>query len=92
MTLSGAGKLLARAADLELLAEVSGRMAWRAYMAPDIAIAFGYVTRPVGRPRAPPRQLTELEPTLTAFDREMAALDLVLEKFGVIGPAGELIS
>lgn len=92
MTLSGAGKLLARAADLGLLAEVSGRMAWRAYMAPDIAIAFGYVTRPVGRPRAAPRQLTELEPTLTAFDREMAALDLVLEKFGVIGPAEEPIS
>lgn len=84
VTLSGAGKLLMRAGDLELLTEVSGRRAWRTYMAPDLAVAFGFASRPVGRPHAAPRQLKDLEPALTAFDHEMAALDEVLVKLGVL--------
>jgi hypothetical protein len=84
VTLSGAGKLLMRAADLELLTEVSGRRAWRTYMAPDLAVSFGFVARPVGRPRSAARQLKDLEPALTAFDHEMAALDEVLVKLGVL--------
>jgi hypothetical protein len=89
VTLSGAGKLLARAADLGLLTEVSGRRAWRMYMVPDLAIAFGFVARRVGRPQAAPRQLEALEPALTAFDREMAELDNVLAKFGVFPPTDD---
>ncbi len=84
VTLSGAGKLLMRAEDLELLTEVSGRRAWRAYMAPDLAVSFGFVARPVGRPRSAARQLKDLEPALTTFDQEMAALDEVLVKLGVL--------
>jgi hypothetical protein len=81
VTLSGAGKLLMRAADLELLTEVSGRRAWRTYMAPDLAVAFGYASRPVGRPPSPPRQLPDLEPALSAFDREMAEVDVMLARY-----------
>lgn len=83
VTLSGAGKLLSRAADLDLLAEVSGRRAWRIYMAPDLAIAFGFRSRPVGRPHVAPRPLADLEPTLRALDREMAELDAALARLGV---------
>lgn len=88
VTLSGAGKLLSRAADLGLLAEVSGRRAWRTYMPPDLGIAFGLVSRPVGRPHAAPRQLADLEPALSAFDREMAELDAVLSKY-TVAPAAD---
>lgn len=87
VSLSGAGKLLMRAADLELLTEVSGRRAWRTYMAPDLAVAFGFVSRPVGRPHAAPRQLPDLEPALSAFDREMAEVDAMLAKFSVVSLA-----
>lgn len=90
VTLSGAGKLLMRAADLELLTEVSGRRAWRTYMAPDLAVAFGFASRPVGRPHAAPRQLPDLEPALTAFDREMAEVDAMLAKFGVVSLAEQV--
>jgi hypothetical protein len=83
LTLSGAGKLLARAADLGLLTEVSGRRAWRTYMPPDLAIAFGLVSRPIGRPHAAPRQLADLEPALSAFDHEMAEIDTMLSKYAV---------
>lgn len=92
VTLSGAGKLLARAADLELLAEVSGRMAWRTYMVPDLAIAFGFVSRRAGRPQAAPRPLKDLEPALSAFDREMADLDAVLAKLGVLSSENDTSS
>lgn len=81
VTLSGAGKLLMRAAELELLIEVSGRRAWRTYMPPDLAVAFGYVSRSAGRPPSPPRQLPDLEPALLAFDREMAEVDAMLARY-----------
>ncbi len=83
VTISGAGKLLARAADLDLLVEVSGRQAWRTYLTRDLAIAFGFVVRSVGRPPALPRALPEIEPALAAFDREMVELDGMLTKLGV---------
>lgn len=83
VTISGAGKLLARAAELNLLSEVSGRQAWRTYLTRDLAIAFGFVVRPVGRPPTPPRALPEIEPALAAFDREMVELGGVLTKLGV---------
>lgn len=41
LTLSGAGKLLARAARDGLVVEISGRQAWRAYLTPDLAMRFG---------------------------------------------------
>lgn len=81
VTLSGAGKLLMRAAEFELLIEVSGRQAWRTYMPPDLAVAFGYVSRSAGRPPSPPRQLPDLEPALFAFDREMTEVDAMLARY-----------
>lgn len=85
VTISGAGKLLTRAAALDLLVEVSGRQAWRTYLTRDLAIAFGFAIRPVGRPPAPPRALPDFVPALAAFDREMAELDTMLAKLGVDG-------
>src|SRR3546814_3925446 len=64
VTISGAGKLLSRAAELDLLVEVSGRQAWRTYMTRDLAIAFGFGVRPVGRPPAPPQALPDFIPAL----------------------------
>ena len=83
VTISGAGKLLTRAAELDLLVEVSGRQAWRTYLTRDLAVAFGFAVRPVGRPPAPPRALPDFVPSLAAFDREMAELDTMLAKLGV---------
>ena len=83
VTISGAGKLLSRAAKLDLLVEVSGRQAWRTYMTRDLAIAFGFGIRPVGRPPAPPRALPDFVPALAEFDREMAELDSMLAGLGI---------
>lgn len=74
LTQSGAGKLLARAAEAGLAVEISGRAAWKLYLTPDLAIAFGYVARLRGRPPAPPR-IEALDPVLARFDAEMAAID-----------------
>lgn len=75
LTISGAGKLLTRANRLGLLVEVSGRETWRTYVAPDVGIALGLVTKPRGRPLAPPSPSTGLDAILAAFDAEMAAID-----------------
>ena len=79
LTLSGAGKLLERAAGLGLLHEISGRATWKAYCAPDLAIVFGLRAAPRGRPMrdTPLAPLDgDLAAILAAFDAEMAALDL----------------
>src|SRR3546814_1851093 len=64
VTIYGAGKLLSRAAELDLRVAVSGRQAWRTYMTRDLAIAFGFGVRPVGRPPAPPQALPDFIPAL----------------------------
>lgn len=83
VTISGAGKLLTRAADVDLVVEVSGRQAWRTYVARDIAIRFGLIQRPIGRPPAPPRYVANLEPALADFDREMVKVDSMLARLGI---------
>lgn len=78
MTLSGAGKLLDRAAKLGLVREVSGRRSWRIYASPAVAIALGLVAAPRGRPSQPakpqglPRAVDDIVAT---FDEEMAAFN-----------------
>ena len=85
LTVGGAGKLLSRAAELKLVIEVSGRRAWKLYLAPDLAVSFGFIPAPRGRPpRAvieaiPDRSLSE---ALDAFDREMAEIDQRLSNLG----------
>src|SRR3546814_11876363 len=49
LSISGAGKLLARAADAGLLVEISGRQAWWNYLVKNLAVAFGFDHRPCGR-------------------------------------------
>ncbi len=79
ITLSGAGKLLARAAAHRLLVEVSGRNSWRLYVTPDMGIALGMVSPPRGRPPSPPRRTEELDTVLADFDKEMEEIDTLLQ-------------
>lgn len=78
LTLSGAGKLLDRAASMALVREVSGRRSWRVYAAPDVAIALGLAPALRGRPRkaldplVPPKDIDDI---VSTFDREMAEFD-----------------
>ena len=81
LTISGAGKLLARAADQGLVVEISGRKAWRAYLTPDLAVTFGFAAQPAGRPLRPPEPDTR---ALLRFDEEMAEIDIMLASLGVV--------
>ncbi|RVT90322.1 hypothetical protein [Sphingomonas crocodyli] len=76
LSLSGAGKLLERAAALGFVTEISGRGSWRVYMIPDMARRLGLAPMLRGRPAKPP-PLPKRDPLgaqLAAFDAEMAAL------------------
>jgi hypothetical protein len=85
LTLGGAGKLLARSQSLGLTVEVTGRRTWRLYIPPDLAVTFGIVPAPRGRPSKakselmPDRPLSE---ALDAFDEEMAKIDMMLASLG----------
>ncbi|QYE37077.1 hypothetical protein KZX46_22030 (plasmid) [Polymorphobacter sp. PAMC 29334] len=81
LTISGAGKLLARAAQHGLVVEISGRQAWRAYLAPDLAVKFGFAAQLAGRPPRPPEPDTR---ALSRFDEEMAEIDIMLASLGVV--------
>lgn len=80
LSLSGAGKQLARAAALGLLVEVTGRISWRTYLVPDLARQFGYVSIPKGRPPAPALPAAPLDAKLAAFDAEMVEIDALLAR------------
>lgn len=87
LSLPGAGKVLARAAELGLLVEVSGRRAWRQYLVPDLAVYFGLIPAARGRPAKPEpvdMESADLAPILSAFDEDMRAFDLALSKLGVV--------
>ena len=75
VTISGAGKLLERAARLGIVIETSGRQSWRSYVAPDVAAALGLVRPDRGRPKSPPPPSPALSAVLADFDREMAAIE-----------------
>ena len=88
LSISGAGKLLDRAASFGLLVEVSGRTAWKRYLVPDLAVAFGLAPSPKGRPK----KLAESQPydrdlasAFDTFDDEMRLLDAKLATLGVDG-------
>lgn len=86
MSLPGAGKLLARAAEMGLLVEISGRMAWRRYLVPDLAVSFGYLATPRGRPAKSPHPDAldrTLASTLASFDMEMEELSSKLAALGI---------
>ncbi|MDF0490382.1 hypothetical protein PX554_19830 [Sphingomonas sp. H39-1-10] len=80
ITVSGAGKLLAKAASAGLVREISGRGSWRVYVMPDLAVHFGFAAAPAGRPRSVPEPAPELEAVIADFDREMAAIDAMLNR------------
>lgn len=75
--ISGAGKLLARAAHAGLVREVRGTRAWKVYITPDLAVTMGLAAPARGRPRrdaAPLLHDRDLSDVLAAFDAEMASL------------------
>lgn len=86
LTLSGAGKLLARAQELGLIVQAQPRHNWRVYLNPDLAVRFGFAPTPRGRPPSPPPVTQELDSMLAAFDAEMAEFEK-LPAFEVRGPS-----
>jgi hypothetical protein len=85
ISIAGAGKLLDRAAGLGLIVEVSGRRSWKAYVTPDLAVAFGFRRPATGRPRkeiGPSIADASLSGTLAEFDRAMAEIDARLSALG----------
>lgn len=78
LTLSGAGKLLARAAEKHLLIEASGRSSWKLYASPDVGTALGIIRPRLGRPMAAPRASPALDAILSQFDREMKTIDRMI--------------
>jgi len=87
LTLSGAGKLLDRAARLGFAAEISGRRSWRVYATRDVAIQLGLVDVPRGRPPALRPREEPVSEVVAAFDREMA--DLARRFPGLLDEAGD---
>jgi hypothetical protein len=83
LTLSGAGKLLGRATELGIAVEISGRLSWRVYAARDVALQFGFVKQPRGRPLAGPMPPNDTGDIAAAFDREMA--DIARRFGGLLG-------
>lgn len=80
VTISGAGKLLQRAESQGLVVEVRRRHNWRLYLPPDLAVRFGFIAPPRGRPPSPPPASKDLEAILAQFDAEMLKFEQVLDK------------
>lgn len=84
LTLSGSGKLLERAAEVGMLIEVTGRKAWKTFLTPDLAIAFGFRAAGASRTRKLPTLLPgdrALADVFDAFDQEIAAIDATLGRY-----------
>ena len=77
ITVSGAGKLLVRAADLGLLVETSGLHSWRSYVTHDIAVALGMAPPERGRPRDYARPNGSVAELFEQFDRAMADAEIL---------------
>lgn len=80
LTISGAGKLLQRARSQGLVVEVRHRHNWRLYLPPDLAVRFGFIAAPRGRPASPPPASQDLEAILTRFDAEMLKFEQLLDR------------
>lgn len=83
LTISGAGKLLERASQLGLMAEISGRESWRTYVTPDIAITLGIRPAERGRPPLVHKASPEVGDILRSFDSEMAQIEARLQRLGI---------
>jgi len=83
VSISGAGKLLDRAARTGIVVEISGRTSWRSYIAPDLAQALGLTKPSLGRPFLAPPPSPELDSILASYDADMALLDAELQRLGV---------
>lgn len=88
VTLSGAGKLLERAVSLGLCHEVSGRHNWRLYLTPDLAMRFGFIAAPRGRPPALRMPSPPLDSILAAFDADVAEFELLMGQSPAPRPTG----
>jgi hypothetical protein len=80
ITKAGAGRLLGRASELGLVAEVSGRNSWKVYVARDVAQTLGLLARDRGRPHKIDTYRHDLSGAFADFDSEMANIDRLLSK------------
>ena len=78
LSIAGAGKLLARAARLGLLQEISQRDSWKIYVTADLAVRYGFAALKRGRPPALPASQEPLSNFLKAFDQDVAQIDRLL--------------
>jgi hypothetical protein len=82
LTVTGASRLLERAARTGLLTEITTRRTWRIFMSVDLAVEFGFARVPLGRPRVErplPSPSRNLAAVFDQFDAEMAAIDELLK-------------
>jgi hypothetical protein len=83
LSVTGASKLLERAAATGLLIEITQRRTWRIFLAEDLAVDFGYAMPKRGRPKGEPPPLPadrKLAEVFDAFDREMTVIDELLQR------------
>ena len=82
MSIAGASKLLDRAAAAGLLVAITQRRSWRQFLAPDLAVEFGYARPKRGRPAKEPPPLPaasrDLAEVFDSFDQEMERIDRLL--------------
>ena len=83
LSVAGASKLLERAVAAGLLVEITQRKTWRAFLAADLAVRFGFVKAKLGRPRHEPPPLPldrDLAEIFDDFDLQMAQIDKMLAR------------
>jgi hypothetical protein len=80
ITKAGAGRLLARAAEFGMVAEVSGRNSWKVYVARDVAQTLGLLARERGRPSKIDPYSDDHSDAFADFDAEMADIDKTLAR------------
>jgi len=85
--ISGASKLLKRAAEQDLIVPIGDRHNWQVYLSPDLAVRFGFKQASRGRPPALPRSEPSLDTILSAFDAEMEAFD---RRIGALAPSPQI--
>lgn len=81
LSVAGASKLLERAATAGLIVEITKRRTWRLFLAPDLAVEFGFVAPKRGRPAKEPPPLPQdrnLAHLFDTFDQQMIEIDRLL--------------
>ena len=95
LSVAGASKVINRAVSAELLVEITHRKTWRQFLAPDLAVEFGFAQPKRGRPRIAPPAIPvskDLARVLDAFDREMDDIDRMLGRIDRVDRSSDEIA